>query len=144
MIIVYPHEGQRDILDILFDDLAVISTLYLFLYKNDYTPTVDSEAGSDFDPCDFTGYATKELARGSWTIGRIGLLPTFCYYADQVWTCTATPSPDQYAYGYLLAWYHDSTYYAVAAARLDVPVLVTNGMDITVTPVIVLGDWAGA
>lgn len=141
MNMVYPHEGQYRMLNMLLGSTSVSSTCYLRLFQNDITPDVDS-VFSDFTTCTFNGYTTKSLSRGSWTIGRIGLLPTFCYYADQVWTCTATPSPAQYAYGYCISL--SVAGYIIVACRFDVPVLITNGMDITVTPVIVLDDWAGA
>lgn len=141
MEIIYPHDGQAVLLDILFDDQAVLNS-YLALYDNDFTPDVDSDY-SDFSVCDYTGYANKTLSRGSWNIAQgSGSTKSSVDYAEQEFSCSSTPSPAAYAYGYLIFMIVGIVPHIVAACRFDVPVLIVSTATISVTPKLQIGDWA--
>jgi hypothetical protein len=138
--IYYPHEGQFVLLDTLFDDQSFLD-VYLCLYQNDYTPTVDSTVGN-FTACVYTGYASKQLNRGSWTLTQgSGDSRSYASYAQQIFTYSSNPSPTQYAYGYYIAIGAGLTWYILAAERFATRQQISTNTTIAITPKITLGDY---
>lgn len=97
MTLIVVNAGEEHFLDAI---LAVNYTLHLF--KNDVTDglsasQIEALTESDFTEADFTGYSSKALTGGSWTIAAGN--PCAGTYTQQSFTSTANQT-QQTIYGY--------------------------------------------
>lgn len=132
-----PIEGEVDTLNVLLGKVAQ-GTLELRLFKNNLT-VIDSTVYANFTECDFTGYAAKTLASGTWTVtpgtpdAGSGEVPSYASYPVQTFTSTAVQS--QTIYGWYIV--RTGTNKVIYAQKISAPhAIAYNGDNFTVTPVI--------
>lgn len=94
MTLKIPNVGELLLLKQLRDRLNVIS--FIRLYKNAYTP-IDTSGVSDFEECDFTGYAQQQMTAWSDAVltaaGRAQIEET-----ARIFSLTGIGSQDVYGY----------------------------------------------
>lgn len=121
------NAGELILLDWIFKSTGADTRLKL--YSNDYTPVAGSTPG-DFTEANFTGYAAKNLVRGSWNAPstNVQLAAEIAYSAVQTWT----PTSNQTIYGYYVTNVAGDT--VLYARKFVTPVSVTNGVDYSLQP----------
>lgn len=124
-MIVFPNAAELRILD-----RSIPGGNYtLRLFKNDYTPSPTS-ALADFTEANFTDYAAKALASGSWLPATtVSGAAQKAYDTEQSWVCGATGNT---IYGYYVV--DDTTGLLEYAERFDVPRVLINGNELRFTP----------
>lgn len=122
-------DGENRIADIIFDDQAVDSSLYLGLYTNTSEPAETDSLSAITTPAgSANGYSAITLTRGSWTI-----TADTAAYAQQ--TFTASGGDWGNCYGYYIATSADGTGVLMFVEHFsDGPYNVTDGDSVKITP----------
>lgn len=93
--------------------LSLVSTMYLRLYVNDFTPTDTSVVG-DFTEASWSGYSAYGLNYSSWTFSTTNSLVTAIYSGTPEFSCTDSSSHTVYG------WYiYTATPGLIASRRFD-------------------------
>lgn len=133
MTLLVPNVGESLMLQAIVNKAAATDPI-LRLFKSNTTPA-ETDTFATYTEADFTGYASVTLTGSSWSIS--GTAPTQAAYAQQTFTSSAG-SQNQSVYGYLIN-YTTSTTLGWAERFSDGPyVIVNNGDNIKVTPIITL------
>lgn len=136
MALVFCNAGELLAIVWMLKSTTTPENLTLKLYKNDYTPDADSEAG-DFTEADFTDYAAVTLERDDWgTASTVGGKASIAYDSSpQTWTCGATGNT---IYGYFVVGATSGT--LIYAERFATPRPLSNGDTLNVQPVVTLNS----
>jgi hypothetical protein len=133
MALLVPNNGEGDMLKAIVNHTAA-ENLVLKLFKSNTTPA-EGDTAATYTEADFTGYSSKSLTGGSWTITEGA--PSNAAYAEQTFTSTANQA-SQSVYGYYLVR-ATSGRIAWAERFSDGPYAIANNGDaIKVTPTITL------
>lgn len=100
MALLVPNTGEIWMLQQITSFQATPTTLYLKLFKNDYTPT-ESDAIGNYVEATFSGYANVALTGSSWVIGANTSGYSNAQFAVQTFTSDQAQTSNN-IYGYFI------------------------------------------
>lgn len=133
--LVLANSGEILLLGIALDSTGGDENFSLRLYQNDYTPVATSDDTS-FTECDFTGYSSKSLTRGSWGTATTDTNGDAAIQYGSTQTFSSTDGTPQTAYGYYVTGATSGTLYW--AERFATERILSNGDSLNLTPSVIL------